>query len=200
MKYGFIYITINKVNNMKYIGKCVYNRKNDWTKYLGSGVYLKRAISKYGKENFCKIIIDECSSEEELREVEEYYINQFNAVKSKDFYNIKETSIRGDTFTNNPNKEYTRKLKSINAKGKNNPMYGKAKTDKMIESVKKANSRPIEIDGVRYSSTSEASKILGINGTTIGYRLDTKTFPTYIRLYTKCATTIETERENVEVE
>lgn len=192
MRYGFIYITINKVNEMKYIGKCVYGRKNNWENYLGSGVYLKRAISKYGKENFYKIIIDECDSEIELREVEEYYIKQFNAVKSKEFYNIKETSIGGDTFTNNPNKELTRKLKSINSSGSRNPMYGKPKTQKMIDSVKKANSKSISIDNVKYPSINEASRILGINITTIHYRIHSKNFPNYIRLYTKCQTTIET--------
>lgn len=178
---------------MKYIGKCVYGRKNSWEKYLGSGVYLKRAISKYGKENFYKIIIDECDSEEELREVEEYYIEQFDAVKSKEFYNIKATSIGGDTFTDNPNKEHTRKLKSINSSGCRNPMYGKPKTQKMIDSVKKANSKPILIDGIEYPSTMEASRILGIGSTTIQYRMDSKNFPNYIRLYTKRQTTIETE-------
>ena len=135
---------------MKYVGKCVYGRKNDWEKYLGSGTYLKRAIAKYGKENFYRIIIDECDSEEELREVEEYYIEQFDAVKSNEFYNVKATSIGGDTFTNNPNKEHIRKLKSINASGSRNPMYGRPKTQKTIESIKKANSRPISIDGVEY--------------------------------------------------
>ena len=193
MRYGFIYITINKINNMKYVGKCVYGRKIDWEKYLGSGIYLKRAIAKYGKENFYKIIIDECDSEEELREVEEYYIEQFDAVKSNEFYNIKATSIGGDTFTNNPNKEHIRKLKSINASGCRNPMYGRPKTQKTIESIKKANSRPISIDGVEYPSTNEASRILGIGNTTIHYRMDSKNFPNYIRLYTKRQTTIETE-------
>lgn len=192
MRYGFIYITINKVNNMKYIGKCVYGRKNSWSKYLGSGVYLQRAIKKYGRESFYRIIIDECDSEEELRDVEEYYIEQFDAVRSPDFYNIKNTSIGGDTFTNNPNKEYTRMLKSINSSGSRNPMYGKPKTQKMIDSVKKANSRPIMIDNIRYSSITEAAKKLGINNTTIHYRLDVDTFPNYIRLYTKRQTTIET--------
>lgn len=61
-------------------------------------------------------------------------------------------------------------------------MYGVPKTKKMIDAVKKANSREIEIDGIRYVSTAEASRQLGINGTTIGYRLDSENFPTYIRI------------------
>ena len=47
--YGFIYETTNKINGMKYIGKCIYSRQNDWKEYLGSGTYLKRAIKKVRK-------------------------------------------------------------------------------------------------------------------------------------------------------
>lgn len=170
-----------------------------WKKKRLGEIFRKWNLSKksyfqiYGKENFYKIIIDECDSEEELREVEEYYIEQFDAVKSREFYNVKATSIGGDTFTNNPNKEHIRKLKSINSSGCRNPMYGRPKTQKTIESIKKANSRPISIDGVEYPSTNEASRILGIGNTTIHYRMDSKNFPNYVRLYTKRQTTIETE-------
>lgn len=167
---------------MRYIGKCQYSRKNGWEKYLGSGVYLKRAIDKYGRENFYKIIIDEAETEEELRDIEEYYINMFDAVRSNLFYNIKETSIGGDVFTTHPRKEEIRAMRVAQMSGKGNHQYGKPKSQKMIESVKKANSKPIEIDGVRYNSISEASKILGIGATTISYRLSSTGFPTYKRL------------------
>lgn len=92
-KYGFVYETTNKVNGMKYIGKCIYSRKNNWETYLGSGVYLKRAIKKYGKSNFERIILAEADSEEELNELEEYYIKKYNAVESPNYYNVKYTSI-----------------------------------------------------------------------------------------------------------
>ncbi|WP_425411978.1 hypothetical protein [Lysinibacillus contaminans] len=69
--YGFIYETINKINGKKYIGKCIYDRINNWENYLGSGVYLKRAIKKYGKENFEKKIICIAYSDDELNQLEE---------------------------------------------------------------------------------------------------------------------------------
>jgi hypothetical protein len=61
-----IYKTTNLINGKIYIGK---DSKNN-SKYLGSGLLLKRAILKYGKENFKKEILEECSSIEELNQRE----------------------------------------------------------------------------------------------------------------------------------
>jgi group I intron endonuclease len=79
-----IYITKNLINNKKYIGKDSYNDPN----YLGSGALLLEDIKKYGRENFKKEILEHCIKEN-LGEREEYWIYYFNAVKSKDFYNIR---------------------------------------------------------------------------------------------------------------
>jgi hypothetical protein len=43
-----IYKTTNIINGKYYVGKDINNSES----YLGSGVLLKRAIKKYGKENF----------------------------------------------------------------------------------------------------------------------------------------------------
>ena len=91
-KYGFIYITTNLINNKKYIGQKKYGVKNCET-YLGSGIILKQAIEKHGRENFKRDILEECYSKEELNEREKYWINYYDAVNSKNFYNI---AIGGD--------------------------------------------------------------------------------------------------------
>ncbi len=52
VSYGFIYMTVNKLNGMKYIGKCIYKRQNNWCNYLGSGLYLQRAIKKVWERKF----------------------------------------------------------------------------------------------------------------------------------------------------
>lgn len=181
-KFGFVYITINKINGKRYVGKCEYARLNGWKNYLGSGKYLKEDIKTFGKENFTRVILDECDNDDELCEVEEYYIRMFKAVESDNFYNMKYSAKGGDTFTNHPDKDGIRKKKSYNSTGERNPMYGVEKSDLMIRSVKEANSKPIEIDGVRYGSITEASNKLGLNLTTICYRLDTPKFTNYIRL------------------
>ena len=54
--YGYIYETTNLINGKKYIGKHKSNKFDTW--YLGSGIVLKKAIKKYGRENFQTIIIE----------------------------------------------------------------------------------------------------------------------------------------------
>lgn len=80
-----IYLTKNCINNKMYIGK---DSKSD-PKYLGSGTILLKAIKKYGKNNFLKIILkDNILTEIELNYWEKYYINFFNCIENKQFYNI----------------------------------------------------------------------------------------------------------------
>ena len=192
--YGAVYMTVNTVNNKKYIGSLIYNRINDWEKYLGSGVELQKDIKKYGKSKFYKIIVSEHDSEQDLREAEELLIKQYDDVNSDEFYNIKYSAIGGDTFTTNPHREETRLKHSLNARGSNNHQYDKVKTDHFINKIKEANSKPIEIDGVVYSSASEASRILNIKKTTINYRLNSAGFPTYKRLSQKKSSNYSTNK------
>lgn len=83
MRY-IIYKTTNKVNGMYYIGR--HATKNIDDGYMGSGVYIKNAIEKYGLENFEREIIDEASNSEELWLLEEQYVNA-NVVEDKGSYN-----------------------------------------------------------------------------------------------------------------
>ena len=84
--YGYIYITINRVNGKQYIGQNSYSaRVTD--RYLGSGKYLKLAIQKYGRSTFQKDIIFEAFSFDDLNWAERHFISECNAVQSRDFYN-----------------------------------------------------------------------------------------------------------------
>ncbi len=89
--YGFIYMTKNLVTGKLYIGqhKRTMNPKDindEW--YLGSGVVLKKAIIKYGIENFKRKIIYECNSQAELNYMEQIFIQFYNAVDDDNFYNL----------------------------------------------------------------------------------------------------------------
>lgn len=84
--FGYVYITTNNINNKKYIGK--HKSKVFDDSYLGSGILLRKAIEKYGKENFSIKILSVCNNLEELNMKEKEFIKKYDAVNSKAFYNI----------------------------------------------------------------------------------------------------------------
>lgn len=103
--YGFIYITVNTVDGMRYIGKKCTSCKN-WKHYLGSGIRLKRAISKYGRDKFCRYIVDTASSIDELNQKEMQWIEMFNATKNERFYNIASGGDGGNVRSGYTEDEY----------------------------------------------------------------------------------------------
>lgn len=94
----FIYKTTNLVNRKYYIGMHKTNNLSDG--YLGSGILLKRAITKYGKESFKREILEFCSDYEELKEKEKDYVNE-NVVNDKNSYNLKLGGEGGFDYINN---------------------------------------------------------------------------------------------------
>lgn len=84
--YGFIYITTNLVNGKRYLGLKRFDKK--WKNYIGSGMAFKKAVEKYGKENFKRDIIDVAYSEEELNQKEYEYSVFFNVIESSNWYNL----------------------------------------------------------------------------------------------------------------
>ena len=72
----FVYKTTNLVNGKIYIGQHTTENIDDG--YMGSGVYLRMAFGKRGKENFkCEILKMVDGSKEDLNNAEEYYIKQY---------------------------------------------------------------------------------------------------------------------------
>lgn len=128
-----IFMVENLVNGKKYIGKQV----NDKPSYMGSGIILKAAIKKYGKENFRKEILEYCNTKEELNAREIYWIDRYDAVNSDMFYNLALGGQGGDLsqfidFSKLKGKKihsekYLKEL-SEKMKGDLNPMKGKTHT------------------------------------------------------------------------
>ena len=125
-----VYITKNLINGKKYIGKDSYNDPN----YLGSGALLIEDVKKYGKENFKKEILEYCTKDN-LGEREEYWINFFNAVKSKNFYNIR--SQTSGWYNKDLNEEKYKYVTNKISKA----LLGKPKPEEFGEKISK-NSRP----------------------------------------------------------
>jgi group I intron endonuclease len=138
-----IYKITNTINNKIYVGqKKKFSTLNELldSEYYGSGKLIKRAINKYGKENFKREILSVCRNQPELDELEVYWIKKLESYKRNIGYNIAIAYFGGDTFTNNPNKEEIRKKMSKATSGKNNGMYNHVYTEitlkRMSESAK----------------------------------------------------------------
>lgn len=82
----YIYRTANKINGKTYIGQHRYKKLND--NYMGSGKLLKRAINKYGIENFEKeILYSRIQYKETADDMERFAIAKERAL-GKAEYNI----------------------------------------------------------------------------------------------------------------
>lgn len=88
----YIYKIINRQNGRWYIGKTNGRDPN----YMGSGKLLKQAYAKYGKENFEKIILETCSTEQELNLREQHWITASGALSDPLSYNLAEGGSGGD--------------------------------------------------------------------------------------------------------
>lgn len=119
--YGYIYLTTNLINNKKYIGqhKGAHNPN-----YLGTGIAIKNAIIKYGKENFKNEVLCWCETKEEMDLKEIEFIEKFNAVENKEFYN-QDKGGRGGIL-------YERR------DGKHNPFFGKVPTESHKKKISEA--------------------------------------------------------------
>ena len=75
--YNYIYKITNQINGKIYIGKHSTDNLDDG--YMGSGILIRKAEKKYGKENFTKEYLAFCDTEEKLNWFEKFYIKKFNA-------------------------------------------------------------------------------------------------------------------------
>lgn len=96
----FIYRTTNLVNGKIYVGKHKTKRLNDG--YVGSGKLLKRAISKYGRENFKTEILEWFSSEVEMNARETELVTEEFCLRD-DTYNLCVGGCGGFSFINRNN-------------------------------------------------------------------------------------------------
>ena len=99
---GIIYKITNKINNKVYIGQTTQTLNLRWQGHcqnINNGSYqmvIKRAIHKYGKENFIIEEIEECN-QELLNEREKYWIQFYNSYENG--YN---STLGGQDYTKMP--------------------------------------------------------------------------------------------------
>ena len=83
----YVYQITNQSNGKIYVGKrsCKCSIEDD--AYMGSGIHIRRAIKKYGIENFSKAIIDVCDDTEMAFELEALIVD-VDFLKRSDTYNL----------------------------------------------------------------------------------------------------------------
>lgn len=74
MKFHFIYKTTNVLTGKFYVGMHSTNKMSDG--YLGSGVYLRRSLRKYGRENHALEILETLPTRELLVARESVVVNE----------------------------------------------------------------------------------------------------------------------------
>jgi group I intron endonuclease len=189
----YIYKITNLLNGKIYVGK--HTCKNIENPYYGSGVAIKSAIKKHGKENFKKDVLCFCESEDELNSMEIEWISKLGAFGNG--YNMtkggegklgrrptdaeieKAKKSRLLFYKNNPDaKARLSKLAQMKV-GDKNPFYGKKLTKEHIEKLTKARVEAISGEknpsatkvrckdsGVVYSTAKEAAQAVGLKHST----------------------------------
>lgn len=170
--YGYIYKTTNLYNGKIYVGQ--HRAKKFNPNYYGSGVRFTNVLKKYGKESFSCEMLQECSCEEELNLMEQYWIKKLNSMDREVGYNLMSGGykVRGikhsketiEKISKNrkgviPNREYTTPSEEVRTKISNtlkeyykthdNPKKGTHLSENTKEKLRRANLGKVYPEEVR---------------------------------------------------
>ena len=126
--YYIIYETTNLINKKIYVGAHQTEKLEDG--YLGSGLLIKKAIKKHGKENFKRKILFFLNTDKEMFEKEAEIVNE-EFIERENTYNLN----NGGSGPLN----YTRENISKSNKGRTSPMKGKHHSKETKEKLRKIN-------------------------------------------------------------
>ena len=154
----YVYITTNLSNGKQYVGD--HSTKNLEDNYLGSGVYLKKSIEKYGKENFVREILEFFDTKQKAFDGQEKWINECDTL-TPNGYNLSPTGGYG-TFGGSMSEETRRKIGKIH-KGRKVSKETKEKISKALKGRVKSSK---ECENIRQSKLGRKNPMFGKNLTT----------------------------------
>ena len=158
----YTYMVTNKSNGKVYVGSHSWKGEGLDPNYYGSGTAIKRAVEKYGKENFQVEVLYYYSTVEECRKDEERILTEYNVRDCPHSYNLKNSAIG---MTSEDMTEEIRKKMSESKKGKPVP-------DESLKNILQANNdRKTPLVAIQkatgkvkiFESQNECSRVLGIN-------------------------------------
>ena len=140
MKEFIVYMHENKINHKRYIGITCQKPTQRWRGGKGYKIGLfKKAIDKYGWDNFNHIVLYEHLTKEDACLKEQKLIKKYNTMDMNYGYNLCEGGNL--TLGYHHTKESKEKMSLIRKgryKGKNNPMYGKHLTEEHKRKISEA--------------------------------------------------------------
>lgn len=87
----YIYMTKNKISGKIYVGQSM----KDDESYLGSGTILMKALKRYGRENFERTILENCTDKAHMNEREKFWIEHYDSTNRTIGYNISTGGVGG---------------------------------------------------------------------------------------------------------
>ena len=133
MSSHYVYAIVNRINLKLYFGSHSWEGTGVDKNYYGSGTAIKRAVRKYGKDNFIVYPIKFYDTVEECRQAEEELLTKYNIASNPYCYNIKNAAIgwTSEDMTGEKNPMYGRT-------GEKHPTYGKHCTEEHRKNLSQA--------------------------------------------------------------
>ena len=125
--YNYLYKIKNNINNKEYIG--IHSTNNLDDNYIGSGILLKKAIKKYGIENFTKEIIQYFTTRDDALDAERLIVNESYVISAQTYNTAiggnspplrKGSTLSNTTLTKLRNFRLTEEGKAASSKGGKN--------------------------------------------------------------------------------
>ena len=156
----YVYVIVNTINLKLYFGSHSWEGEGPDPSYFGSGKLIKRAVEKYGKDNFIIQPIKFYDTVEECRKAEEELLTRYDIANNPYCYNLKNAAVgwTSEDMTGEKHPQYGkrgkdshnygrhlsdehRKKLSENHRamtGENNHMYGKHHTEETRKKMSEA--------------------------------------------------------------